>query len=189
MAATLKARPPALILGHRIRVIAMRMQPPHPRAAAIATRTGVIAARATASPPRTPVIGLRRAALTRSGIRPKQRDIAHSRRGVWRMARHAVVMEALSNRVLKKYKRITPSELAGYAPHHLQPPDAENRTSGGVGALTGEIPSGRPNRMHGWLSPPVAEVVRLPHHSTSYSPVRSQITGPATSFHCSWNCL
>ncbi|MGB8356637.1 MAG: hypothetical protein WCD79_22255, partial [Chthoniobacteraceae bacterium] len=30
-------------------------------------------------------------------------------------------------------------------PHRLQPPDAENRTSGGVGALTGVILSGRPD--------------------------------------------
>jgi group II intron reverse transcriptase/maturase len=55
----------------------------------------------------------RRAALTRLGIPPKRRDIAHSSRGAWRMAQHAVVQEALSNRVLKKYKLITPSELAG----------------------------------------------------------------------------
>ncbi len=55
----------------------------------------------------------RRAALTRMGIPPKRRDIAHSSRGAWRMARHAVVQEALSNRVLKKYKLITLSELAG----------------------------------------------------------------------------
>ena len=55
----------------------------------------------------------RSAALTRLGIPPQRRDIAHSSRGAWRMARHAVVQEALSNRVLRKYKLITPSELAG----------------------------------------------------------------------------
>jgi len=55
----------------------------------------------------------RKAALTRLGIPPSRRDIAHCSRGAWRMARHAVLHEALSNRVLKRYGFITPSDLAG----------------------------------------------------------------------------
>jgi RNA-directed DNA polymerase len=55
----------------------------------------------------------RRAALARLGIPPSRRDIAHCSRGAWSMARHAVVQEALNNRVLKSYGFITPSDLAG----------------------------------------------------------------------------
>jgi group II intron reverse transcriptase/maturase len=55
----------------------------------------------------------RKAALTRLGIPPSRRDLAHSSRGAWRMARHAVLQEALSNRVLKRHGFITPSDLAG----------------------------------------------------------------------------
>ena len=33
----------------------------------------------------------------------------------------------------------------GLIPALFQPPDAENRTSGGVGASTGSVPSGRPD--------------------------------------------
>jgi group II intron reverse transcriptase/maturase len=55
----------------------------------------------------------RQAALARLGVPPSRRDIAHSSRGAWRMGRHPVMQEALSNRVLKKYGFITPSDLAG----------------------------------------------------------------------------
>jgi len=55
----------------------------------------------------------RAAALCRQGIPPSRRDVAHSSRGAWRMARHAVVQEALSNHVLKRYGFIVPSDLAG----------------------------------------------------------------------------
>jgi group II intron reverse transcriptase/maturase len=55
----------------------------------------------------------RRAALTRLGIPPSRRDIAHSSRGAWRMGRHPVMQEALNNRVLKRHGFITPSDLAG----------------------------------------------------------------------------
>jgi RNA-directed DNA polymerase len=55
----------------------------------------------------------RRAALARLGIPRSRRDIAHCSRGAWSMARHAVVQEALNNRVLKSYGFITPSDLAG----------------------------------------------------------------------------
>jgi RNA-directed DNA polymerase len=55
----------------------------------------------------------RKAALARLKIPPSRRDIAHNSRGAWRMARHAVLQEALSNRVLKRHGFITPSDLAG----------------------------------------------------------------------------
>ncbi len=53
----------------------------------------------------------RKAALTRLGIPPSRRDIAHCSRGAWSMGRHPVVQEALSNRVLKRHGFITPSDL------------------------------------------------------------------------------
>ena len=55
----------------------------------------------------------RRAALLRLGIPPSRRDLAHSNRGAWSMAGHAVLHEALNNRVLKRHGFITPSDLAG----------------------------------------------------------------------------
>ena len=55
----------------------------------------------------------REAALRRQGIPPSRRDIAHCSRGAWHMARHAVIQEALNNRVLRRYGFITPSDLAG----------------------------------------------------------------------------
>jgi RNA-directed DNA polymerase len=55
----------------------------------------------------------RDAGLRRQGIPPSRRDVAHCSRGAWRMARHAVMQEALSNHVLKRYGFITPSDLAG----------------------------------------------------------------------------
>jgi len=91
-----------------------------------------------------------KAALTRLGIPPSRREVAHSSRGAWRMGRHPVMQEALSNNTLKNleeiwaYHAIRP-RLAGQAPRRLQPPDVENRTFGGVGALTGKVLSGRPD--------------------------------------------
>jgi group II intron reverse transcriptase/maturase len=55
----------------------------------------------------------RRAALTRLGIPPSLRDLAHCSRGAWCMGRHPVMQRALSNRVLKRHGFITPSDLAG----------------------------------------------------------------------------
>lgn len=55
----------------------------------------------------------RKAALARLGLPPSRRDIAYSHRGAWRMGRHPVLCEALSNRLLKRYGFITPSDLAG----------------------------------------------------------------------------
>lgn len=59
----------------------------------------------------------RRAALKRLKVPTSRLDIAHSSRGAWRMGRHPVIQEALSNRTLKRYGLITPSELAGKDPH------------------------------------------------------------------------
>ena len=54
----------------------------------------------------------RLAALTRLGIPPSRRKVAHSSRGAWRMGRTPVVQEALNNRTLKRYGLITPTDLA-----------------------------------------------------------------------------
>ncbi|HZU27338.1 MAG TPA: group II intron reverse transcriptase/maturase [Bryobacteraceae bacterium] len=53
-------------------------------------------------------------------------------RGAWRMARHAVMNAGLSNARLRCYGFLMPSELAAMS-RRVQPPDAENRMSGGVG--------------------------------------------------------
>jgi len=55
----------------------------------------------------------RDAGLRRLGIPSSRRDVAHCSRGAWRMARHAVMQEALSNHILKRYGFITPSDFAG----------------------------------------------------------------------------
>jgi RNA-directed DNA polymerase len=55
----------------------------------------------------------RKAALTRLGIPPSRRDLAQSSRGAWSVAGQPVLQEALSNRILKRYGFITPSDLAG----------------------------------------------------------------------------
>ena len=55
----------------------------------------------------------RKAALTQLGIPLSRRELAHCSRGAWHMGRHPVMQEALSNRVLKRYGFITPSDLAG----------------------------------------------------------------------------
>jgi len=55
----------------------------------------------------------RYAALRRQGLPPSRCRVAHSSRGAWRMAKHAALQEALSNKVLKHYGFITPSNLAG----------------------------------------------------------------------------
>ena len=80
--------------------------------------------------------------------------MAWSRRGAWPMARHVVVQEALKTARRNGAGFGLPWELAskpgGYA-CRTQPPYAENRwlalghTSGGVGGMTGAIPSVRPD--------------------------------------------
>ena len=53
----------------------------------------------------------RKAAMARLGVSPKLQQLAHSGYGAWRMAGNHAMQRALSNRVLKQYKFITPSDL------------------------------------------------------------------------------
>jgi RNA-directed DNA polymerase len=54
----------------------------------------------------------RQTALRRLGLPPQRAKVGLSSRGAWRMARHAVMQEALNNRTLKRYGFIMPSDLA-----------------------------------------------------------------------------
>lgn len=54
----------------------------------------------------------REAALMRLGVPERRAELGRSSRGAWRMARHAVMQEALTNRTLRKYKFLMPSDLA-----------------------------------------------------------------------------
>ena len=54
----------------------------------------------------------REAALRRLGLPARRAAIGRSSRGAWRMARHAVMQEALSKKTLRKYKFLMPSDLA-----------------------------------------------------------------------------
>ena len=49
--------------------------------------------------------------MARLGVSPKLQQLAHSGYGAWRMAGNHAMQRALSNRVLKQYKFITPSDL------------------------------------------------------------------------------
>ena len=51
------------------------------------------------------------AALKRLNVAARHATIGRSSRGAWRMAGHPVVQQALSNKTLKRYKFIMPSEL------------------------------------------------------------------------------
>src|SRR5262249_40958338 len=53
----------------------------------------------------------RKAAMAKLGVSPKLQQLAHSGCGAWRMAGNPAMQRALSNRVLKHYGFITPSEL------------------------------------------------------------------------------
>jgi len=54
----------------------------------------------------------REAALQRLGVPARRAEVGRSSRGAWRMARHAVVQEALKNKTLRKYEFLMPSDLA-----------------------------------------------------------------------------
>jgi RNA-directed DNA polymerase len=54
----------------------------------------------------------REAALRGLGLPPRRAEVGRSSRGAWRMAAHAAMHEALSNRVLRRYKFIMPTDLA-----------------------------------------------------------------------------
>ena len=53
----------------------------------------------------------RESALRKLGVPPKRARAGRSSRGAWRMASHPAVNQALSNKVLKKYGFVMPSEL------------------------------------------------------------------------------
>jgi RNA-directed DNA polymerase len=53
----------------------------------------------------------REAALRRLGLPAHRAAIGRSSRGAWRMARHAVMQEALSKKTLKQYRFLMPSDL------------------------------------------------------------------------------
>lgn len=54
----------------------------------------------------------REAALQRLGVPARRAEVGRSSRGAWRMARHAVVQEALKNKTLRTYEFLMPSDLA-----------------------------------------------------------------------------
>ena len=54
----------------------------------------------------------REAALQRLGVPARRAKVGRSSRGAWRMARHAVVQEALTNKKLRQYEFLMPSDLA-----------------------------------------------------------------------------
>jgi group II intron reverse transcriptase/maturase len=53
----------------------------------------------------------REAALKRLGVPARRAEVGRSGRGAWRMARHAVMQEALSKKTLLRYGFIMPSDL------------------------------------------------------------------------------
>ena len=53
----------------------------------------------------------RYAALLRLGVPARRAEVGRSSRGAWRIARHAVMQEALNNRRLKQYGFLMPSDL------------------------------------------------------------------------------
>ena len=54
----------------------------------------------------------REAALKRLGVPARRAKVGRSSRGAWRMACHAVMQEALTNKKLRKYEFLMPSDLA-----------------------------------------------------------------------------
>ena len=71
--------------------------------------------------------------------------VATSRRGAWGVAKQPELHRALNNAILRRYGFLLPSDLAARQCRRVQPPDAENRTSGGVGGWRGAIPVARPD--------------------------------------------
>src|ERR1017187_4589791 len=72
-------------------------------------------------------------ALHRLGLRGRLLAVARSTRGAWHLARTGSLHRALGNALLRDYGFLMPSDLAVSYCRWVQPPDAENRTSGGVG--------------------------------------------------------
>ena len=74
----------------------------------------------------------RKNALRRLGVHPRLLQTVHTGRGAWFMA--AASMNAgLRVATLRQHGFLMPSDLATMSRGWVQPPDAENRTSGGVG--------------------------------------------------------
>ena len=71
--------------------------------------------------------------LRQLGLRGQMLKIAGNSRGAWHLARTGSLQTALSNATLRRHGFLMPSDLAGIQYRGFQPPDAENRTSGGVG--------------------------------------------------------
>src|SRR5216683_6070066 len=83
--------------------------------------------------------------LRRLGLRGSALGVATSRRGAWRVAAQPELHQALSNTALRRTGFLFPSDLAATKGGWVQPPDAENRMSGGVGGWRGAIPVTRPD--------------------------------------------
>ena len=86
------------------------------------------------------------------GLQGRLLKVAPQFQGAWRIAASPSLQTALSNAVLRRYGFWMPSDLAPAMSIRrcVQPPDAENRTSGGVGGCRGAIPGTRPDRSGGW---------------------------------------
>ena len=89
----------------------------------------------------------RRNALARLGATDTTLRLAHSSRGAWRAA--LALNSVLTNARLRQWGLFTPADFVDALT--VTSTDAnrrmrENRTSGGVGGVTGAIPSPRPDR-------------------------------------------
>ena len=75
----------------------------------------------------------RERALRRLGVHPRLLPTVRTSRGAWFMAATSTVNAGLRSRTLRGFGFLMPSDLAALSRRWVQPPDAENRTSGGVG--------------------------------------------------------
>jgi RNA-directed DNA polymerase len=76
-------------------------------------------------------------ALRRLGVHPRLLKTVRTSRGAWSMAATPTVNAGLRTQTLRRYGFLVPSDLAAMSSCWVQPPDAENRTSGGVGGWLG----------------------------------------------------
>jgi RNA-directed DNA polymerase len=72
-------------------------------------------------------------ALRRLGVHPRLLKTVRTSRGAWFMAATSTMNAGLRTETLCRYGFLMPSDLAAMSSCWVQPPDAENRTSGGVG--------------------------------------------------------
>lgn len=86
------------------------------------------------------------AKLSKLGVKPEKEKAGRSSRGAWRMAKHPAMHTALSDAAQRRAKNPHANPTAGL----VRQPRCNRRMrtcmSGGVGALTGAIPSERPDR-------------------------------------------